>query len=164
MIQQGLTRHGTLDDKKAFSSLVSLILIVEHWKSEPTRASCVRLSVSAVRTELRQLDGEHQAAAVVRPEGEPALQGLPEVHLPAEGAYRARRVQVHTRSRHCAITIFTLGSDTPDMPDTNGRNLFQRCVIVKHNPCIITYNQVHHQHGGLQAGRHGGDVHPTSKG
>ena len=24
MIQQGLTRHGTLDDKKAFSSLVGL--------------------------------------------------------------------------------------------------------------------------------------------
>ena len=68
---------------------------------------------------------------------------------------------VSTRSQRL---IFTLGSDTPDMPDTNGRNLFQRCVIVKHNPCIITYNQVHHQHGGLQAGRHGGDVYPTSKG
>ena len=39
MIQQGLTRHGTLDDKKAFSSLVSLILIMEHWKSGPTRPS-----------------------------------------------------------------------------------------------------------------------------
>ena len=112
MIQQGLTRHGTLDDKKAFSSLVSLILIVEHWKSEPTRASCVRLPVSTVRTELRQLDGEHQAAAVVRPEGEPALQGLPEVHLPAEGAHRARRVQVHTRSRNRSTSpFFILGSD-----------------------------------------------------
>ena len=29
MIQQGLTRHGTLDDKKAFSSLVGFALRCE---------------------------------------------------------------------------------------------------------------------------------------
>ena len=29
MIQQGLTRHGTLDDKKAFSSLVGVALFSE---------------------------------------------------------------------------------------------------------------------------------------
>ena len=113
MIQQGLTRHGTLDDKNAFSSLVSLANIefdfdcgtsgVKVYPSMQAVSDCP--FVFTVRTELRQLDGEHQAAAVVRPEGEPALQGLPEVHLPAEGAHRARRVQGHTRSRHCHCAI-----------------------------------------------------------